>query len=320
MAPIKVDNVRQDKLVSNVLLARTNADMYLADIFLPTIRVKNDSGDIAQWGDAHMRSYDLKRSLHDTSLHYVEVEIGETIKYNISQFDVTHKVVNILVEQAEDPFNLFAQYAISAREIVKLNRDIALATQLTSTAVLTNNETLSGTDQWSDYTNSKPKTQIDSAIDSVELAIGKEANSIYFSKSVATKLRNHPDYINLYNGSNGTVPGGVPQTAFVQLMKDAHGFENVFIGKTVKITSKKGQAVTRDYVFGKDCVVFYRAAAPAIMEPSFGYSFVPSTGGLKTKTWFDEDSQLFYKVQAALPFDDKILMPDAAFLFKNAIA
>lgn len=314
----KVSDVRLNKVVANVLLATTN-ESYLADMFLPTISQKNDTGEVPQWGDAHMREYKLERAANDTSLHYVEVEAKGNIEYKIRDYDVTHKVPVKLIEQQEDPYSLLAQSGISAREIMKLNRDIALAEQLTNTSVLTKNVTLSGSAQWSDETSS-PYTNIEAGKTSVLLNTGAEGNSIYMSYNVATALRSHPEYQNLFSGGKGNVAGGVPLKAFEQLLKDVHGFDNVFIGKTTKITSKQGQStITREFVFGNDCVVFHRATAPSIMTASFGYSFVTPKKNLNTAAWLDPVGKKFYNVEAKLSFEDKILMPDAAYLIKNCI-
>lgn len=316
--PITINSVRVDQQVKALLLASKN-ESYLADAFLPEIAVKDDSGNVPVWGNAHMRSYELERSANDTDFHYVELENGTDIRYNVRDFDVAHKVTTKLIEQQSDPYNLLALSAISAREIVKLNRDIALATQLTSTSVLTQNDTLSGTGQWS-HASSTPFANIETAKEAVIKVTGSEANSIYMSHSVAKGLRQNANYINLFGLGGRTVPGGVPHDAFVQLLKDVHGFANVFIGKTTKITSKSGQAVTRDFVFGKDCVVFHRAESPSILAPSFGYSFVNPEKRLTVDTFLDPATKKFYNVEAKLSFDDKILMPEAAFLFKNAVA
>lgn len=319
MTPLTINSVRVDKQVKNLLLATKN-ESYLADAILPEVAVRDDSGIIPVWGNAHMRSYSLERSANDTSLHYVELENGTDSSYRIRDFDATHKVPTKILEQQEDPYNLLTLSGVSAREVVKLNRDIALATQLTSTSVLSKNTTLSGTSQWNDTANSTPFANIEAGKDSVLSETGAEANSIYLSHQVCAKLRQHPDYINLYGLGGRSVPGGVPLDAFVELLKTVHGFTNVFIGKTTQITSKAGQTVTRGFVFGKDAVVFHRAPAPSILTPSFGYSFVNPKRKLAVDTWLDTATKKFYNVEAKLSFDDKILMPEAAYLIKNAIA
>jgi len=316
--PISINSVRVDQQVKTLLLAAKN-ESYLADAFLPEIAVKDDSGIIPTWGNAHMRSYNLERSANDTDFHYVEMENGASLRYNVRDFDAAHKVTTKLLEQAADPYNLLTLSAISAREIVKLNRDIALAAQLTNTSVLTTNQTLSGSSQWS-HADSTPFSDIETGKDSVLLKTGTSGNAIYLSHQVATKLRQHPDYINLYGLGGRNVPGGVPADAFVELLKQVHNFSFVFIGKTTQITSKDGEAVTRGFVFGKDAVVFHRAEAPSILAPSFGYSFVIPEKRITTDTFLDPATKKFYNVEAKLSFDDKITMPDAAYLFKNAVA
>lgn len=317
--PIKVSDVRVDKQAQNLLIATKN-ESFLADAFLPEVRVKDDSGIVPVWGNAHMRTYELRRSANDTELHYVELEAGTDKSYKVEYYDATHKVPKIVLEQQEDPYDLLAMSAISARQIIKLNRDIALAAQLTSTTVLTNNTTLAGNSRWDvEHADSTPMADIETGRTTVFNAIGMEANAIYMSRAVAAKLKQHADYVNYY--ANGKVaPGGMSDNQLIQVLKDLHDFDFVFIGKTSKITSKKGQTVTRAQVFGNDCVIFYRSALPNIMAPSFGYSFIIPDRKFKTQTWFDEATKKFYNVEAQVAFDDKILMPEAAYLIKSCIS
>ena len=58
--------------------------------------------------------------------------------------------------------------------IMMLNYEIAVASQITAGNIPLN-QTLSGTDQWSDYINSVPVTDIDQAKESVRKKIWKKS-------------------------------------------------------------------------------------------------------------------------------------------------
>lgn len=81
--------------------------------------------------------------------------------------------------------------------IMMLNYEQLVASGIT-TSTITNNTTLSGTSQWSDYANSDPVTAIDNAKETVRKASGKRPNSIFMSRPVFNKLRRHPKVIAMF--------------------------------------------------------------------------------------------------------------------------
>ena len=78
-----------------------------------------------------------------------------------------------------------------------INFETEVAAGIT-TSTITNNTTLSGTSQWSDYTNSDPIAAIDDAKESVRKASAKKPNSIFMSRPVFVKLKRHPKVIALF--------------------------------------------------------------------------------------------------------------------------
>jgi hypothetical protein len=199
-----------------------------------------------------------------------------------------------------------------------LEREIAAATALHNTAILTNNVTLSGTSKFSDYDNSTPETVIETARDTVFSATGQEANCAIMSRKVANTLKAHPFFLDLAKRNAGLKVDNINLSQFVDLFKSFFEIENVFIGKAIKISSKEGQTETKANVWSDDLVLFNRPSAPSLMVPSFGYSFYLK--GMDKRSVIrrhPNDKGDIAEVQWA--YQDMIVDANAGYLIKSAV-
>jgi hypothetical protein len=315
MAKITVSSTQVNTFIQT-LLGQTNRPHFVRDLILPKVSVNKRGGIIPTWGNAHMRIYDLKRGLQDRSLHFVESEISANKTYNIEDYDVAGYVPDALLENADRPFELAALESITKQEILELQAEDALATAMTNSAVLTQYTTLSGTSQWSDYEESTPFEDIEDAKTTVFNACGMEPNTIVIPREVLVSLKQHPDYnFNLTRDAKGLSDGDI-----VQILKDKHGFAEVIVPKARKITTIDGQTESFGSVWGKHVVLFYKAQFPSMVSPSFGYSFELSGFDVSTKTRREPNADKGILVESSKAFDDKILMPSAAYLLKAAVS
>ena len=69
-----------------------------------------------------------------------------------------------------------------------LGKEKSLADSLTSTAVITQNTTLSGTSQYNDYTNSDPIGDATTAVETIADAIGRQPDTLIISRKVFRTL------------------------------------------------------------------------------------------------------------------------------------
>lgn len=313
----------RDQMLTNVLLAYTNPE-YIADEILPVVpNLTKETGYIPKLGNAHLRSYRSKRSLYDQSSHRMEFTVSNDDRYAIDYYDREIYVPDRLQEQLDTPFNARSISQLSVYEALKLEREIALATLLTNTAVLTNYVTLSGTSQYTDQVNSTPEVDFDTARSSVQNKTGREANMVIMSREVANALRRHPWFLEI---SKAVLAGGAPKSgvlsmeAFKETLK-AHfeGLQYVLIGKNIKITSNEGQTEVKAAVWQNDVVWAYRAPAPSLMMPSFGYSFQLSGKNLAADVRREPMQELGDLIRVQWAYQDMILDTNAAYLIKNAI-
>lgn len=317
----RLSSGRVDPQLTNILLAYTNPQ-FLADQILPTVPdLKEESGKIARMGNAHLRQYSAKRSLYDTSDHQIEFTIDNDNAYAIDYFDLAAYVPDRLQGQLQLPFNALNAAQMTVMDGMKLQREIALAAAMTSTSVITQNTTLSGTSKYSDPTNSNPDSDFDTARDAVQAGIGREANAIYLSRKVLNALRRHPFMLEI---SKSALAGGAPKNnvlsegGLIETLKSWYELEYVFVGRTIKVTSQEGQTETKGAVWGDDVVFFYRTPSPSLFAPSFGYSFQLAGQNLQTRVrrHVSDKGDL---VEVLWAYQDKILDTNAAYLIKNAV-
>lgn len=318
----KIKNGHVDVMLTNILLAYTNSG-YAADTILPIVpNLKKESGLIPKVGNAHLRRYHSKRTLYDEGQHRMNFTISKDDSYQIDYFDLDIYLPDRLQEQLDSPFNARKIAMMTNMEALKLDREAALAAILTDTAVLTNNDTLSGGDQWSDTVNSNPDKDIDTARDSVQQSIGREANGCHFSREVANAMRRHPWFLDI---AQSAIKGGVSKSkalsvnGLIETLKAWYDFEYVTIGNQIKVTSQEGQTETMGKVWNDDMVLYHRPSAPALMAPSFGYSFQLSGKNMRSTVRREPLSDKGDLIGVDWAYEDNILDVDAAYLIKSVV-
>lgn len=142
---------------------------------------------------------------------------------------------NALVEQFQLPFDARKIATRYVSEAMMLQKEIALASAMTDTAVITQNTTLSGTSQWDDYNNSNPQDDIETGRDAVFSGTGLD-----------------PNFLEHVKGITALTPEKLQE-----LMMRLFEIEHVFVAKSLKVTSKTGQTVTKGAVWGNDFVMGY---------------------------------------------------------------
>lgn len=309
----RLESGRVDKQVGSVLQAYTNND-FIASGILPVCPVTEESGKIGTIENSHLRTYDSRRALYDEGSHRMEFKVNNDDSYQIEYYDLEGYVPDRLQRQLQTPFDAKRDCGISVLQALMLEREDALAAAFTSTAILTQNTTLSGTSQFNDFVNSTPEDVFETARTTIHGAIGREANAVEMSRKVFNTLKRHPFFLGMVKGVK-VLDGSV----LMQLIKDFFEVKYVFIGKSIKITSNEGQTETKSVVWGNDVVFFYRPESPSLYEPALGYQFTLTGENMRAVSRrHQNDKGDLMEVQWA--YQDKILDTNAAYLIKDAVA
>lgn len=321
MSMPKVNQGRVDQQLTNVLLAYTNPN-YFADMIFPVVGgLKDDNGIIPSMGKAHLRTYVSKRSVSDEGDHRIDFQIDNTQKYAIDYYDLSVYLAQRIIDQMRSPFDARNGAQFTCIEGLKLEREIAVAASLTSTTILTNNQDFTSTTarQYQTASTSTPLTDIGDAVEGVFLKTGRQANKLIIESRVANALRRHADIkaiaIAGLNGGKSKITE-LSESGLVETLKSWFNLEQVIIVKGVKVTSKEGQTVTMGRIWNPDIVAYYCPSVPALMAPSFGYSFQLAGENLRTIVREVKHGE---EVEVDWAYQDMIVDADAAYLLKGCV-
>jgi len=198
--------------------------------------------------------------------------------------------------------------------LVLLDREVRVAkvAQDSSNYVPGQVQTLAGTAQFSDYTNSDPIAVITGAIDSGLVRF----NRCTMGFAVWQKLRSHPHLVNAVRG-NVTGRGIITREEFRQLFE----LQELNIGESWVNTARKGQAANRQRVWGKNIAFHFidRQATPETGGLTWGFS--PQFGGRIAGTVMDSDVGLKggREIRVGEQITELVVAKAAGALIQNAV-
>jgi hypothetical protein len=175
-----------------------------------------------------------------------------------------------------------------------------------------NKVTLSGTGQWSDYTNSDPLSVIMTAFDSMVM----RPNIGWMGRQVATKLTMHPKVCKAVFGQQ-TDAGIAPMRAIADLL----GLDDIYVGDAWIDTAAPGQASVLSRAWGKDCGFMYRNMT-ADTRGGVTFGMTAQWGDKVAGTIEDPDVGLRggQRVRSGESVKELITANDLGYLFKAAVA
>jgi hypothetical protein len=204
-------------------------------------------------------------------------------------------------------------------DLIALDREQRVATLLFTAAnyPAANKVTLSGTGQWSDYTNSDPVTAILSAFDGMLI----RPNVGVVSRAVYTKLRMHPKVVAAVFAIGGNAAqGGVTSN---QAIADLLELDELIVAEGWYNSAKKGQTATIVRLWGKNALFFYRA--PVATGPQGGITFgITAEWGNRIAGTIENDPDIGLRggtrVRVGESVKELMLASDVGYLFTAAVA
>ncbi|QDL55307.1 phage capsid protein [Rhodoferax aquaticus] len=197
--------------------------------------------------------------------------------------------------------------------LVLLDREIRVAGTVFSAGSYSgsNQATLSGTGQWSDFANSNP---LDALLAALDVPLFRP-NTVVLGQAVWTKLRQHPRVIQAANASAQT-GGAITRQQLADLLE----VRDVVVGTGFVNTARRGQAATFARVWGKHCALLYVGTDLANADqPCFGFTAqfgdriamtMQSSKGLRGGQ----------QIRSGESVKEVISANDAGYFFQNAVA
>ena len=305
-----INSVKFDQLLTNISLQFAAApEGYLADKVLPPVPVAKESAAYWVYDKSRLDAPDSKRAPRS---QYNRIDWNVTTDtYLAEQYGLEGEIDDEERKNAASPLDLDVDTTEIVTDMVLNNREKRVADLVLSTATITNNITLAGGDQWSDYANSDPLDDIKTARTTIYLgAPGYAPNVMLMGYMTFEALKLHPDIKEIIKYTERAI-------VTRQLLASVFEVDEVLIGKVIRRTSKEGAADTFADVWGKDVLMFFRENRPSLKRVSFGYQM--RTSDLRVFR-YREDKRDTDVIRVSEKQDEKIVSGAVAYLIKAAVA
>lgn len=199
--------------------------------------------------------------------------------------------------------------------LILLDREVRVANVVFANATYpaANRVTLSGTSQWSDYTNSDPIAAIMNALDGTLI----RPNVAIFGRATFSKLRMHPKVVQAVNSTNQGA-GVVSRQQIADLLE----LEEVVVGEGFVNTAKKGQTAAYARAWGKHASFLFRDRT-ALVGKGVTFGFTAQFGGRTAASWSVKENAGLkggIKVRTGESVKEVISANDLGYFFENAVA
>lgn len=174
---------------------------------------------------------------------------------------------------------------------------------------------LAGTDQWSDFANSDPIDDIDTALDTPVM----RPNKVVMGYAVWSILRKHPDIIQAVDraDANDSNKGKVTRQEFAELFE----LDEVIVGQGYVNTAKPGQPASLSRVWGNHFCAFHQdMTADTRGGITFGYT--AQFGDPVAGQWEDKNIGLDggVRVRAGEKVKELLTANDLGYFIEDAVA
>jgi hypothetical protein len=299
-----------DPVLAKISIAYTNPS-YIADNIFPELQVDKRTGVYYVYDKQKFR---ITNDLRAPNTRSQEVEYGLTkatygplIEHSLAQ-GIPWEVRT----EAVAPLNPDIDATENVTEKIKLNKENDAFLQCSNTSVVTQNVTLSGAQQWSDYTNSDPIADVALAVDTVKTAIMKPASqmTLVLGYQVFSKLRNHPQILERIKYSQlGIVTADLLAAVF--------NVKSVLIAEAEVNTANVNQTDVMSFLWGKNAWVFFTNDAPAVRSISFGYTL--QMGATQVTRWTEQWTETDY-VKVKRYYQQLVVAAVAGYAILSAVA
>lgn len=304
-----------DKLLTNVSNGLYQRDGFIADALFPPIKVKQQSGLIGTYGNDHLRILNTIMAGASPAPR-IDANTRSDNKYYIDTHGLSDLVTAEDFANVEKPYDAEKDAVDDLTQLLLIGKERGLAQAMGDVTILTQNETLAGPSQFSDFANSDPLGKFLIAQTTVRGAHGFPPNAAAMDWDVMKTLSYHPQILeNL--GFTHSRAGTLNEKELAKAM----GVEMIFVAKGIFNNSNLGQADSLAPIWGKDIIFFYRPKKAGLKQKSLGYN-IQFIGDKPRKVFKNpimnppEAKEIIVRDRYDLLLSDVT----GAFLYKDAIA
>ena len=317
-----VQKLHIDKPLTQISIGYKN-EQYIADSIFKPVTVNKQSDRYYVYGMERFRQHaDLRAPGTEAN------EIGWDFSLDTFYTEghaLRHAIADEEKQNADDEFDLETEGTELVTEGILLNKEVDAANTLLNASnykaeLVINTGGAGQPAKWSDYTNSDPLKDIQTAKQKMHALAGLRPNTLVISETVLHVLMLHPKLIDIVK----YVQRGLVN---MELLAAAFGVDQILVGSALKSSvTNPGAAVAGgldplSYVWGNSAVLAYVAPRPGKKTVSIGYSFMwnkDGNGAVQVRKWY-EMSRRATVVEAERWYSHKMISNVAGVLFPSVV-
>ena len=304
-----------DPALTQISLAyRNDASVFIQDVIAPTIMVPKVTGYIWKYNKEN-----LKAPVDTTRTGFSETKNTQYSRTKLSygplqEHDLKIQLGKDELEMTDSPLDAQRDAVLHLNEQMAIEKEVALATTLANTSTITQNTTLSGTNQWSDFANSNPFTDIQTGVQQLKKNGLKAPNTVFMGADVWAQLVNHPD---LLERVKYTQLATLTEEVFGNLLRPL-GVSRIVIANAVYDSAAEGVTASMGYIWGKHFWLAYVTPTPGLNTLNGMYTLTKENGRY-VDTWMDQDRKAL-NIRNNDYYQQYLVGAEAFYLIKNAVA
>lgn len=262
------NQVHVDSALGQISVAYNNPDYVFQTEVFPVVPVDKQSDIFFKFSKQHFRAVpDAKRPGAD--VNEIPIDLDARGNFFCDGHALDYPQPDEVAANADPGADLDIETTLKTTEMVRLNEEVNGAAKI-STTNITQNATLSGSSQWSDFANSDPFLAIDQKKTTIRQSTGLTPNRLLISEYTYLTLRNHPKLIDRVKYTNN----GLRDPLTPDQLALAFGVEKVVVAAALQQGNPEGETDSLSYVWGKNALLFFKPPRPSKRQAALGYTFV----------------------------------------------
>lgn len=314
--PDIISTVHLDQFLTNVSIAYQNANFYGRQLF-PIVPVARQTNKYPVFGKERFKLYDDSRRPGAEALERPGWRLSNDFYY--CDGHAQKEALPDELKANSDVPDIEIQTVEDLTDAIWLRHENAAFNAIFGAGSSVPNTTLSGTSQWSDYTNSDPISAVEAQKATLFQNVAKLPNTLLVGYQVFIQLRNHPKIVDRFKY---TAPaGGILQP---DQLKAAFDVENFWVAGALKDTTNIGQSPSLNFVWGKNALLCYVPPQPGRRTVALGYTFAWVYDGGQNQGFlvkrYREEKRTADFIEVQIYYDTKVVVPSAGYGWINAVA
>ena len=303
-------NTRVDRVLEKVSIGYF-PEGFISHLIGTPVPVMKRSGIFGSYGNSHLQL--LNTIVQDRGGYKVVPSIERSVdnKYYLGKHGLVDFVTEEDKEEVEDPFDAQQDSVLYLKSLLSIEREYAVSFLLTQigTYESSNVQTLSGTSQFNDYSNSNPLEVFAAARAGVQGSSGVIADTAIMDYRVMTTLIGHPQLT--------TAQGSSPFTPLsLESLKRALDVKNILISHAQYVDSNGD----RQSFFGNNIIFYNQASSQMKRQSTFIYRLENKKRNERVTIKDANDLVNSERVFLDMMYQYKIGTQGAGYLIQNAIA